>query len=85
MAVASVPALLELSVRRALQACRMRRVFQIVVVGQADYRMGVRDRVCYGRTCTVAKAGEPGGVLTLWVPKTVFVLAEHSLTVTLQT
>jgi len=63
---------------------RMRLVFQMVVVGQADYRMGIRDRVCYGRTCTVAKAGSLEEHLLPGVPKTVFALAEHSLTVTLQ-
>ena len=46
--------------RRALRACRMRRIFQIVVVGQADYRMGVRDRVCKAILALGMKYGRYG-------------------------
>ena len=63
MAVTSVPALLELSVRRAIWGvAAYGGSSRPMAVGQADYRTGVRDRVCYGRTCT--------GVCVLLAPST---------------
>ncbi len=85
MAVASVPALLELSVRRTLRvsawggSSRLWSLAKLTIAWESALEYVTEERV------RVAKAGEPGGALTPWVPKTVFALAEHSSTVTLQT
>ena len=84
MAVASVPALLELSVRRTLRvsawggSSRLWSLAKLTIAWESAIEYVTEERV------RVAKAGEPGGA-TPWVPKTVCALAEHSLTVTLQT